>query len=49
MAYRGDVVALAYLFNDLHLPVETGGTALDQGHIGRQTHPVDMASRIQII
>ena len=44
------VVAFALAFDDdLYLSVEASGAALDQRDVGRQTHLVDMASRIDIV
>ena len=40
---------ITHLFDDLHLAVETSCSTLNQRHVGRQTHPVDMAPRIQVI
>lgn len=38
-----------HLLNDLDLAVEPCGAALYQRHIRCQTHPVDMAPRVQVI
>lgn len=39
----------SYLLDDLHLPVEARGAALDQRDVGGQTHAVDMAARIEVV
>jgi hypothetical protein len=46
---RPDVQCRAYLSDDLHLAVEPSGTALDQRHVGGQTHLVHMPPRLQIV
>lgn len=44
------VVAFSLAFdNDLYLPIEAGSATLDQGHIGREAHLVDMSSCIEIV
>lgn len=40
---------VAHPLYDLNLAVEAGGTTLDQWHIGRETHLVDMSARIQVV
>lgn len=39
----------SHLLDDLDLPVEARGAALDQRDIGGQTHAVDMAARIEVV
>ena len=38
-----------HLFYDLYLSLKASCPALDQGHIGRQAHLVDVSPRLQII
>lgn len=46
---QGLQIRVAHSFDDLDLAVEACGAALDQGHVGRETHLVDMSPRIQIV
>lgn len=49
LAYPRALFRITHLLNDLHLAVEAGGTALNEGHISRETHLVHMATRLQIV
>ena len=49
LAYPRALCQITHLLNDLHLSVETGGTALDEGYISRETHLVHMATRLQVV
>jgi hypothetical protein len=40
---------VAHPLDDLDLAVKARGAALNQGHIGGETHFVDMAARIEIV
>ena len=42
-------LTLAYFFDHLYLPIEASRPALDQRHIGCQTHLVHLPSRIEIV
>lgn len=39
----------AHLLDHLHLTIESSCSALNQRHVGCQTHPIHIAPRVQII